>query len=171
MVKKVIQQCHSPFDARSVLPVREHDKMARTPLMAFFNIPHENLGRSRSSGVRKAKKDHRHLEFHLIFWIMIVFSEYYKIIFLTKEGPMEAVIGGVVVGAVVAVAVPSIASGIGSGLRTVTKEIIKGGIVAYTAVSGMVAETGEQFNDMVAEAKAEIEHPDKKMPRAKPQHT
>ncbi|MEC4673908.1 MAG: hypothetical protein VST68_06940 [Nitrospirota bacterium] len=26
-------------DARSVLPVREHDKMARTLLAAFFNIP------------------------------------------------------------------------------------------------------------------------------------
>ena len=39
MVKKVIQQGHSPFDARSVLSVREHDKMARTPLVAFFNIP------------------------------------------------------------------------------------------------------------------------------------
>ena len=39
MIKKVIQQGRSDFDARSVLPVREHDKMARTPLVAFFNIP------------------------------------------------------------------------------------------------------------------------------------
>jgi hypothetical protein len=58
MVKKVIQSCpelcrrkgHSHFDARSVLPVREHDKIATclrealrrrqgTPLVAFFNIP------------------------------------------------------------------------------------------------------------------------------------
>ena len=39
MVKKFIQQGHSPFDARSVLPVREHGKRARTPLVAFFNIP------------------------------------------------------------------------------------------------------------------------------------
>ena len=38
MIKKVIQQGRSDFDARSVLPVREHDKMARTPLVAFFNI-------------------------------------------------------------------------------------------------------------------------------------
>ena len=28
MIKKVIQQGRSPFDARSVLPVREHGKMA-----------------------------------------------------------------------------------------------------------------------------------------------
>ena len=39
MIKKVVQQDRSDFDARSVLPVREHSKMARTLLAAFFNIP------------------------------------------------------------------------------------------------------------------------------------
>ena len=39
MVKKVTQQGHSRFGARSVLPVREYDKMARTPLATFFNSP------------------------------------------------------------------------------------------------------------------------------------
>jgi hypothetical protein len=39
MFKKVVQQGHSHFDARSVHLVREHGKMARTPLAAFFNIP------------------------------------------------------------------------------------------------------------------------------------
>ena len=34
-----IQQGRSHFDARSVHGVREHGKMARTPLAAFFNIP------------------------------------------------------------------------------------------------------------------------------------
>ena len=34
-----VQQGRSHFDARSVQGVREHDKMARTPLAAFFNIP------------------------------------------------------------------------------------------------------------------------------------
>jgi hypothetical protein len=43
MIKKVIQQGRSDFDARSVLPVREHDKIVRTPLVAFFNIPMNNL--------------------------------------------------------------------------------------------------------------------------------
>jgi len=37
--KKSAQQGRSHFDARSVLSVREHGKMARTPLAAFFNIP------------------------------------------------------------------------------------------------------------------------------------
>jgi hypothetical protein len=36
--KKFVQQGRSHFDARSVLIVREHGKMARTPLAAFFNI-------------------------------------------------------------------------------------------------------------------------------------
>jgi hypothetical protein len=43
MIKKVIQQGRSDFDARSVLPVREHDKIARTPLVAFFNIPIQSI--------------------------------------------------------------------------------------------------------------------------------
>ena len=34
-------------DARSVLPVREHDKIARTPLVAFFNITIRNFNDSR----------------------------------------------------------------------------------------------------------------------------
>jgi len=37
--KKSVQQGRSLFDARSVHPVREHGKRARTPLAAFFNIP------------------------------------------------------------------------------------------------------------------------------------
>jgi hypothetical protein len=39
MFKKVVQQGPSHFDARIVHGVREHGKMARTPLAAFFNIP------------------------------------------------------------------------------------------------------------------------------------
>ena len=38
MVKKVHQQGRSRFGAQSVPSVLEHGKMARTPLMAFFNI-------------------------------------------------------------------------------------------------------------------------------------
>jgi len=37
-------QGRSPFDARSVLSVREHGKRARTPLAAFFNIPLKEIG-------------------------------------------------------------------------------------------------------------------------------
>jgi hypothetical protein len=41
--KMSVQQGRSHFDARSVLPVREHGKMARTPLAAFFNIRQKDL--------------------------------------------------------------------------------------------------------------------------------
>jgi hypothetical protein len=37
--KKFVQQGRSHFDARSVCIIREHGKMARTPLAAFFNRP------------------------------------------------------------------------------------------------------------------------------------
>ena len=37
--KKSVQQGRSHFGARSVLSVREHGTMARTPLAAFFNSP------------------------------------------------------------------------------------------------------------------------------------
>ena len=41
--KKSVQQGRSQFGARSVLTVREHGKLARTPLAAFFNIPSHAL--------------------------------------------------------------------------------------------------------------------------------
>ena len=69
---------------------------------------------------------------------------------------METAIGGAIVGAIVVVAAPSIINGIGEVLRPVAKGIIKGGVVTYNAASEMVSETAEQFNDLVAEAKAEI---------------
>ncbi len=41
--KKSVQQGRSHFGVRSVLVLREHGKRARTPLAAFFNIPHMNI--------------------------------------------------------------------------------------------------------------------------------
>jgi len=41
---KSVQQGRSYCDARSVLSVREHGTMARTPLADFFNIPTEADG-------------------------------------------------------------------------------------------------------------------------------
>ena len=49
-----------------------------------------------------------------------------------------------------------IMAGIRAALRPMAKELIKGGLVALDAVSGIVAETGEQIKDLVAEAKAEL---------------
>jgi hypothetical protein len=58
--KMSVQQGRSLFDARSVLPVREHGKKVRTPLAAFFNIPYEedqpNLEGTNNRGGTKQKK-------------------------------------------------------------------------------------------------------------------
>jgi hypothetical protein len=55
-----------------------------------------------------------------------------------------------------------IVSGIGSIFRPIAKELIKGGIVLADTVSEFASETGEQFKDLLAEAKAELEKPDYK---------
>ncbi|MDF0673593.1 MAG: DUF5132 domain-containing protein [Nitrospira sp.] len=50
-----------------------------------------------------------------------------------------------------------IISGIGAIFRPIAKELIKGGIVLADAASELVSETGEQFKDLLAEAKADLE--------------
>ena len=49
-----------------------------------------------------------------------------------------------------------ILSGIGSALRPLAKELIKGGIQLFDAASELVSESGEQFKDLVAEAKEDL---------------
>lgn len=49
-----------------------------------------------------------------------------------------------------------IVSGIGSMFRPIVKELIKGGIVVADAASEFASETGEQFKDLLAEAKSEL---------------
>ena len=50
-----------------------------------------------------------------------------------------------------------IVSGIGSIIRPIAKELIKGGIVLADSVSEFASETGEKFKDLLAEAKSEME--------------
>ena len=50
-----------------------------------------------------------------------------------------------------------IVSGIGSIFRPIAKELIKGGIVVADSFSEFASETGEQFKDLLAEAKSELE--------------
>jgi hypothetical protein len=56
--------------------------------------------------------------------------------------------------------VERIVSGIGSIFRPIVKELIKGGIVVADAVSELASEAGEQFKDLLAEAKAELNNHD-----------
>lgn len=46
-------------------------------------------------------------------------------------------------------------SGIGSALRPLAKELIKVGMSLFDSVSNVASEAGEQFKDLVAEAKAD----------------
>ncbi|WP_342348203.1 DUF5132 domain-containing protein [uncultured Nitrospira sp.] len=69
---------------------------------------------------------------------------------------MLPIIGGIVVGAIAAVAAPSLFSAVTSGVRTMAKEAMKGGMAAYSSASEYVSESGEQFQDLVAEAKSEV---------------
>jgi len=47
-------------------------------------------------------------------------------------------------------------SGVGSALRPLAKELIKGGMYLFDSVSEAAAEAGEQFKDLVAEAKNDL---------------
>jgi len=49
-----------------------------------------------------------------------------------------------------------ILSSIGSALRPLAKEVIKGGLYLIDTVSDVALEAGEQFKDLVAEAKADL---------------
>ena len=50
-------------------------------------------------------------------------------------------------------------SGFEAIFRPIFKELIKGGIVVAGAASEFASETGEQFKDLLAEAKSEVEKP------------
>jgi hypothetical protein len=60
---------------------------------------------------------------------------------------------------VTSTSVERIASGIEAVLRPIAKELIKGGIVVADSVFEFASETGEQFKDLLAEAKSEVEKP------------
>lgn len=72
---------------------------------------------------------------------------------------MEAIITGVVgvvAGAIIAQAVPKIVEGPASLLRTVTREVIKGGLFIGDSAASLFSESGNVFSDLVAEARAEL---------------
>jgi hypothetical protein len=70
---------------------------------------------------------------------------------ITKGGFSTLLVG---VGA--ALVAPTVLPALASSLRPVAKILVKGGVMVYDAVKESVAEAGEQFTDLVAEARAEI---------------
>jgi hypothetical protein len=70
---------------------------------------------------------------------------------ITKGGFSTLLIG---VGA--AIVAPTLLPAIGSSLRPLAKAVVKGGVMVYDSLKESVAEAGEQFNDLVAEARSEL---------------
>ena len=56
----------------------------------------------------------------------------------------------------------NILSGAGSAARGLAKGFIKGGMYLYDTVSDVASETGEHWNDLVAEARAQLAKPNGK---------
>jgi hypothetical protein len=67
-------------------------------------------------------------------------------------------VGSLAIGAGVVLLAPVIIPVVGSILKPLTKAIIKGGLLAYEGAKVSIAETKETFEDIAAEAKAEIAH-------------
>ena len=57
-----------------------------------------------------------------------------------------------------------ILSNIGSALRPLAKEMIKGGMYLFDSLSEVALEAGEHFKDLVAEAKADLAQQNGKPP-------
>lgn len=62
----------------------------------------------------------------------------------------------VLIGLGVAMVAPTVIPAIATGLRPLAKVLVRGGITLYDAAKEGVAEAGEQFNDLVAETRAEM---------------
>ena len=72
---------------------------------------------------------------------------------------MELIVTGVVgavAGAVIAQAAPKVLDGTTSVLRSLAREVIKGGLVVQDGIMSMCSESGNVFSDLVAEARAEL---------------
>jgi hypothetical protein len=54
---------------------------------------------------------------------------------------------------------PVLVPAVASGLRPVVKSLVKGGIFVTDKVNAVVAEAGEQLDDLIAEVRAEMAHP------------
>ncbi|HKE62458.1 MAG TPA: hypothetical protein VKB33_08305 [Nitrospira sp.] len=63
---------------------------------------------------------------------------------------------GVVAGVVIAEAIPKIGEGSASLLRSLTREVIKGGLVVQDSAASFFSGSGNVFSDLVAEARAEL---------------
>jgi hypothetical protein len=82
------------------------------------------------------------------------------------EGVTTGMTGPILLGLGVVLVAPSLLPGVASALRPLAKALVKGGVVVYDAAKETVAEATEEFNDLVAEARAEMAEPAKAEPAA-----
>jgi hypothetical protein len=59
------------------------------------------------------------------------------------------------IGVGVALAAPALVPAVGTAIRPVAKELIKGGLYIVDSLQEFLAEGSEQFSDLIAEVKAE----------------
>jgi hypothetical protein len=62
----------------------------------------------------------------------------------------------VLIGAAAVMLAPIVVPTVLAGMRPLSKAAVKGGILIYDKARELVAETGEQLNDLMAEARSEL---------------
>jgi hypothetical protein len=70
-----------------------------------------------------------------------------------------SLVSSLLIGAAVVVVAPIAVPAVLAGIRPVAKMLVKGGMLVYDTAREMVAETGEQVSDLVAEARSELAAP------------
>jgi len=73
------------------------------------------------------------------------------------EGFGSSWVPSVLVGVGVALVAPMVVPALAEGIRPLAKAVIKGGIMVYDKGAEMLAETGEQLSDLVAEVRSELD--------------
>lgn len=76
------------------------------------------------------------------------------------EGVTETLGGSVatnvLIGAAAVVLAPIVIPAVLAGMRPLAKAAVKGGVIVFDKTREIIAETGEQMSDLVAEARAEL---------------
>ena len=72
------------------------------------------------------------------------------------EDLTESFFPKVLVGVGVVLLAPVLVPAVATGLRPVIKSLVKGGIIVTNKVNAVVAEAGEQLDDLIAEVRAEM---------------
>jgi hypothetical protein len=73
------------------------------------------------------------------------------------EGFGSSWVPSVLVGIGVALVAPVVVPALAAGMRPLAKAVIKGGMIVYDKGAEVLAETGEQLSDLVAEVRSELD--------------